>query len=84
MNFTELQFPVITFSYSNVIEFIIDMVHLTSCNKRGLKNGYYKNLKIVDSNGNLFIVNNATKVRNIGHFWGYDIFSIKKYKWNCH
>ena len=74
MNCIDIQFPVITFSYPNVITFNTDMIHLTSCSKQALKNGYYKNLKIVDSNGNLFVVNNATKIKNIGPFWGYNIF----------
>lgn len=67
-------FPVLTFSRPNVIEFAKDIDRLTSCNRLGLKNGYYNNLSIVDSIGNSFVVAHAHKIGTIGPFWGFNIF----------
>jgi hypothetical protein len=79
MSIDNIIFPVITFKYSYyLIEYKADIANLTSCNKLGLKKGYYNELEIVDSTGNLFIVNKAVKTGTRGCFWGYDIFLNQK------
>jgi hypothetical protein len=67
-------FPVLTFSRPNVIEFAKDEDRLTRCNRLGLKNGYYNNLKVIDSDGNCFSVSQANKVGTIGPLWGFNLF----------
>ena len=78
MNSKELNFPVLTFRRSDVMEFIMDNEHLVGCNALGLKKGCHTNLNIVDSGGNYYLVKSAIKIGNRGCFWGYNIFFNRK------
>jgi hypothetical protein len=74
----QLIFPVISFSKGNVVDFAKSSNELTQCNKRALKNGFFKNLLIVDCSGTSFKVKDATKIGTVGLFWGYDFFLDQK------
>ena len=69
----KINFPVITFD-----RFAFNIVHdsdqLTRTTSAGLANALFKDLQIVDSSGNLYLVKSAAKVKGIGPFWGYNIF----------
>jgi hypothetical protein len=51
----EISYPIIAFKKDH-ISFHRNNKDLTICNSRGLKNGYYNNLKLIDSNSNEFII----------------------------
>jgi hypothetical protein len=46
---------------------------LTICSTRGLKNGFYNGLNIIDSEGNSFDVQGAKKVGYAGFLWGFSL-----------
>ena len=41
---------------------------------------YYKGLKIVDVDGNVYKINSAKKIKGVGLFWGYNVFLNQKIK----
>lgn len=50
-----ITFPVAMINTEKILEFSRDERDLTSCSKIALKNGFYKNLVIIDSNGIKYI-----------------------------
>jgi hypothetical protein len=73
-----MEFPILTLSRPSIIEVIKNENDLTICNAKALKNGYYANLRIVDTASYLYIVESAKKVGVIGPFAGFDIFLNQK------
>ncbi|MBO9617218.1 MAG: hypothetical protein J7619_31320 [Dyadobacter sp.] len=69
----KVRFPVITFDRF-AFNVVPDLDKLTRTTSAGLANGLFKNLQIIDSDGTLYFVTAATKVKGIGPFWGYTIF----------
>jgi hypothetical protein len=74
----ELNYPVVSFGKGNVMHFARNQEELTTCNSRGLKNGFYNNLVVFDSMGNKIIVKGAEKIKGIGALWGFNIFLNQK------
>lgn len=79
-----LKYPVIAIGKGQVLHFARSAKDLTTCSSKGLKNGYYNNLKIIDSAGKCFLVIKAEKTDTIGPFWGFSLLmgqrlSVKLY-----
>lgn len=68
----KITYPVIAFKNGH-ISFHRNNKDLTICNSRGLKNGYYNNLKLIDSNSNEFIIKSAKKIKYFGILWGFNL-----------
>src|SRR5690606_29481523 len=72
MNFiNKIKYPIVAFAKGGVIHFARNEADLTICSIRGLKNGFYNGLKIIDSEGNSFDVQEARKVGYVGFLWGF-------------
>jgi hypothetical protein len=69
---TDLVFPVICFN-QGIFEIMEDFDKLTTCNKLGLKRGWYNRLLIIDSLGKSIRVKSARKLHGVGRFWGYTV-----------
>lgn len=69
----EIKYPVIAFAKGGVIHFARNEADLTICSIRGLKNGFYNGLNIIDSEGNSFDVQGAKKVGFAGFLWGFNL-----------
>ena len=74
MHVDTLDFPALGQSSRGVLDVLPTAAHLTLNTAIGLKDGFYKDFRIVDSNGRWFRVRSARKVSGVGRFWGYDIF----------
>jgi hypothetical protein len=48
--------------------------HLTLNTASGLRGGYYRDLRLVDSRGKWFRVRSARKLHGVGPVWGYNLF----------
>jgi hypothetical protein len=77
---SNVAFPIIAFSKDNSIHYARQESEITTCTKVSLKNNYFKNLKIIDSEGFIYIIENARKTGTIGPFWGYNILLNQKLK----
>ncbi|KAA6437968.1 hypothetical protein FEM33_19035 [Dyadobacter flavalbus] len=66
-------FPIIKFDRFS-FEIIPCLDILTKTTSAGLRNRLFENIVIVDSNGFTYFVKNATKVKGLGRFFGYNIF----------
>ncbi|MCC9019748.1 hypothetical protein [Flavobacterium lipolyticum] len=71
------KYPIVAFSKS-AIHLARNSDEILVCTKTALKNNFYKNMKIVDSAGILYKVNNAIKLKGHGFLWGYNIFLNQK------
>lgn len=80
MNIDEISFPAMSFVKAGYILFMRDQHDLIICNGRGFKNGFYKNLKIIDSEGKKFDILNAEKTGTFGGFMGYTILLERLFK----
>ena len=69
-----VKLPFLALSKPAVIEVVNKLDDILICSKGALKNGFYTNLELIDSDGYLYKVQNATKVGSVGKFWGYDLF----------
>ena len=77
MDVNNLKFPVLCFNQGLTIK-CKNVEELTTCTKTGLKNGYFKNLQIVDSSNKLYKVKETKKIKGVGLLWGYNIFLNQK------
>ena len=73
VNVNNLIYPVLRISQGMIFP-AMDAARITTCSKIALSNGFFKNQKILDSSGNMFLVNEAKKLHGLGLFWGYNIF----------
>lgn len=69
----KIKYPIIAFSNGAVIYLARHEADLTICSKRGFDNGFYNDLKIIDSDGNSFDVHGANKVGYGGFLWGFSL-----------
>ena len=69
----EIKYPIVAFAKGGVIHFARNEADLTICSKRGLENGFYNGLIIVDSEGNHFDIQGARKVGYAGFLWGFSL-----------
>jgi hypothetical protein len=76
----ELKYPIIAFAKKNIIHFARNNDDLTICSRRGLKNGFYDGLVIVDSDGNKFEIDKAQKIGTSGFFFGINLIYGQKLK----
>ncbi|MFH1158851.1 MAG: hypothetical protein V1721_08275 [Pseudomonadota bacterium] len=74
-----IKFPVICLQ-DKFLRIRLDMDSLITTTKAGLKNNYFSNLLIVDSNLCAFRIKSAKKLYGVGPFWGYNIFLNQKIK----
>jgi hypothetical protein len=74
----ELRYPVIAFAKRNVVHFARNSDDLTICSSRGLKNGFYNGLEIIDSDGKKYEIENAQKVGTKGFLFGLNILYGQK------
>lgn len=79
MTIEGLKFPIISFN-GNDIYIARHSDEITICSKVALKNGFYRNLRIVDSEGYEVKVIDAYKIGTVGLFYGYNIFLNQKLK----
>lgn len=77
MKQNNFNYPIIAFSASDV-HLARNEDEILICSKTALNNGFYKNMKVIDSSGVLYSIKNATKVKGHGLFWGYNIFLNQK------
>lgn len=75
-----LKFPVIAITRDNYIHLAGKKEDLVICSKTAFKNGFYKRLKIYDSNNMEYILLKAKKIDTVGSFFGYNIFLNQKIK----
>ena len=68
-----LIYPVLRIN-QGMIFLAMDAARITTCSKIALSNGFFKNQNILDSSGNMFLVNEAKKLHGLGPFCGYNIF----------
>lgn len=73
-----IKFPAIIFDKDENIYFARNEDDIVICNNDYWKEGNYKNLEIIDIEGNLYKVVDAYKIKNKGVFWGYNLFLNKK------
>jgi hypothetical protein len=68
-----LAYPVICFSQGIMV---VEQTSsdLVTCTKTALKNGYFSDLVVVDSEGRSHRIRKAEKIRGVGPFWGYNVF----------
>lgn len=72
-----LNYPIIAFS-SSLIHIARNESEILICSKTALNNGFYKKMKIIDSSGIVYNIQNAIKVKGYGFFGGYNIFLNQK------
>lgn len=68
-----LTYPALCFS-QGLVEVASTSNDLVTCTKVALKNGYFNDLLVIDSEGWSHRVRRAEKVRGVGRFWGYNVF----------
>jgi len=73
-----VRFPVITFSNDRLMYFGRKRDDIEICSKTALKNGFYKGLRVIDSDGIEYKIKAAGKVGTVGPLWGYNIFLNQK------
>lgn len=76
----KIQYPIITISGKNHIEFIKHDEDLKKCNKRALKNKYYNKLILIDSNSNRYRIHSAEQESTIGILWGFNLMKGQQLK----
>jgi len=69
-----MRFPVLGIFPNGSLEIAASPANLTLNTSVGLRDGYYKGLRIVDSRGRWSKVRGARKVHGIGRFGGYNLF----------
>jgi hypothetical protein len=79
MNELFLKFPVICF-WRDLVRLRTSWEALTTTKKAGVKNGMFRDLLVVDSQGKCLRVKNAHKLHGVGLFWGYNIFMNQRIK----
>ncbi|NQZ78475.1 MAG: hypothetical protein HRT61_20545 [Ekhidna sp.] len=75
-----LSYPVASISNNWILSFHRSDNDLLIGTKRMLKKEYFDRLKVIDSNGQLYIVEKTQKTGYSGKFWGFDIFLDQKFK----
>jgi len=75
----KLTFPVFCF-WGDLIRVRKDWNTLTTTTKAGLENGFFRDLLIVDSEGQAVHIIDAHKLHGVGLFWGYNIFLNQRIK----
>jgi len=73
-----MKFPIIALLNKRHLHFARNEDDISICTKTALKNGFYNNLSIVDSDGVQYVVQDAEKINSVGLFWGYNIFLNQK------
>lgn len=73
------KFPLVGFG-SSVLMFYRNSLDLTTCTVKGIR--YFKNLKLVDSEGNVFKILKVQKIGTQGIFCGLNIFFDQKIRVN--
>ena len=76
----ELQFPVLRISRSGLLEVTDDENPLTVCGQAALKSGHFTGATIIDVAGNRFRIRGATKVANVGPFFGLRLTRSRRIK----
>jgi hypothetical protein len=76
----KIQYPIITISSKNHIEFFKSDKELKKCNKRALKNGYYNKLILIDSSSKKYRIQSATEEGTIGILWGFNLLRGQQLK----
>jgi len=69
----EIKYPAIAFARGGITHFARNEADLTICSRRGLKNGFYNGLNLIDSEGNSFDIQGAKKVGYNGSLWGFSL-----------
>jgi hypothetical protein len=69
----QLAYPVAAFSQGLAVRYD-NVKELTTATTTGLKSGYFQDLELVASDGAMYSVTSAEKLRGIGRFGGYNLF----------
>jgi hypothetical protein len=76
-----LKYPILAFGNDKSVIMFENVDQFTTCGERSIKKGgYFDNLRVVDASGNCYLVVSCKKIKNVGLFWGYDIFLAKTIK----
>ncbi len=68
-----LRYPVLEFSKGMVFP-ARSVEDLEQCTKRALRNGFFKDLLLIDSGGKSLKITGAKKLRGVGPFFGFNVF----------
>ena len=74
MNANELRFPALGKTSQGMLVTIPTRNHLTTNTAAGLRGGYYRDFRVLDSTGQWFRVTKAKKADGVGPFGGYNLF----------
>ena len=77
MKNNNLKYPIIAFSSSG-LHIARTEEDILICSSLALKRGFYKSMNIVDSEGFLYKIEDAKKIKGHGIFGGYNIFFNQK------
>jgi hypothetical protein len=73
LNPDEVNFPALALS-GPIAHVYFSWEQLTRCTSQALKNGWFKNLVLIDSSGRQFRLSNARKIGPAGPLWGFHPF----------
>lgn len=74
MDADDLTYPILGVFPNGALKIAVTPAYLTTYTARGLRRGYFNELRIVDSRSKWFRVRSARKLHGLGRFGGYDIF----------
>lgn len=72
-----LRYPVLEFSKGMVFA-ARSVEELEQCTKPALRNGFFNDLLLIDSDGKALKITGARKLRGVGPFFGFNIFLNQK------
>lgn len=76
----DFNYPIITFVKAGYLYFARGKSDLDICSIKAWKSGFYEDLRIVDCDGNFFVVNEAIKIGYNNFLWGLNILCGQKIK----
>jgi len=76
-----IKFPVLSFCHNRkFLVFISSKDELTTCTSGALRNGYFNNLMIVDTDGRCFQLTCFRKLGYVGRFLGFSLLFGRRWK----
>lgn len=73
-----LLYPVIALPKNQIAFFARNESDLVTCSSVSLRNGFYEGMTLIDSEGKVYEIISAEKIKGKGFFWGYNIFLNQK------
>lgn len=73
-NLSEITFPIVAIAKGNDLHFARTKDEITICSKLAFRDGFQKDLEIIDADGYCYKVQDAKRIGRVGPFWGFNIF----------